>query len=100
MSTVFLELGSSPTGSQTQNNNIMADRLSIATLNCEGIRRSTDYIRNYLSIHNCDICVFRKHGTWMIIFSILIRFILIIYLRLYRVSILRILSYQVVLKEG
>ena len=62
MSTVFLELGSSPTGSQTENNNIMADRLSIATLNCEGIRRSTDYIRNYLSTHNCDILCLQE--TW------------------------------------
>ena len=44
------------------NNNIMADRLSIATLNCEGIRRSTDNIRNYLSIHNCDILCLQE--TW------------------------------------
>ena len=58
----FLELGSSPTGSQTENNNIMADRLSIATLNCEGIRRSIDYIRNYLSTHNCDILCLQE--TW------------------------------------
>ena len=40
----------------------MADRLSIATLNCEGIRRSTDYIRNYLSINNCDILCLQE--TW------------------------------------
>ena len=42
----------------------MADRLSIATLNCEGIRRSTDYIRNYLSIHNCDILCLQE--TWQL----------------------------------
>ena len=97
----FLELGSSPTGSQMDNNNIMADRHSIATLNCEGIRKSIYYIRNttYPSII-VIFCVFRKRGIWMIIFSILTRFILIIYLPLYRVSILRIVSYQVVLKEG
>ena len=40
----------------------MADRLSIATLNCEGIRRFTDYIRNYLSINNCDILCLQE--TW------------------------------------
>ena len=42
--------------------NIWADILSIATLNCEGIRRSTDYIRNYLSINNCDILCLQE--TW------------------------------------
>ena len=40
----------------------MAYRLSIATLNCEGISRSTDYIRNYLSINNCDILCLQE--TW------------------------------------
>ena len=58
----FYWLGSSPTGSQTENSNIIADRLSIATLNCEGIRRSTDYMRNYLSINNCYILCLQE--TW------------------------------------
>ena len=40
----------------------MTYRLSIATLNCEGIRRSTDYIRNYLSINNCVILCLQE--TW------------------------------------
>ena len=33
----------------------MAGSLRIATLNCEGIKRSRDYINNFLSITSCDI---------------------------------------------
>ena len=44
---------------QTQ---IMTNLLNIATLNCEGIKRSRDYINNYLYCSSCDtLCI---QETW------------------------------------
>ena len=34
---------------------IIMDKLNISTLNCEGLRRSKDYIRTYLDNNSCDI---------------------------------------------
>ena len=44
---------------QTQ---IMTNLLHIATLNCEGIKRSRDYINNYLHYSSCDILCIQE--TW------------------------------------
>ena len=61
---------------QTQ---IMTNLLHIATLKCEGIKRSCDYINNYLHCSSCDIlCI---QGTWHLDENIyfLVRLVLNIY---------------------
>ena len=40
----------------------MTNLLHIATLNCEGIKRSRDYINNYLHCSSCDILCIQE--TW------------------------------------
>ena len=41
---------------------IIMDKLNISTLNCEGLRRSKDYIRTYLDNNSCDILALQE--TW------------------------------------
>ncbi len=43
-------------------NETMEQMLKIATLNCEGIKRSSEYIRNYLINNSCDILCIQE--TW------------------------------------
>ena len=40
----------------------MSNLLHIATLNCEGIKRSRDYINNYLHCSSCNILCIQE--TW------------------------------------
>ena len=40
---------------------IIMDKLNISTLNCEGLRRSKDYIRTCLDNNSCDILGFTRN---------------------------------------
>ena len=40
----------------------MMDKLLISTINCEGIKRSRDYLFNYLNNSSCDILCVQE--TW------------------------------------
>ena len=71
---------------QTQ---IMTNLLHIATLNCEGIKRSRDYINNYLHCSSYDILCMQE--TWHLdenIYIFLVRLILNMYKSLSLVLIL------------
>ena len=44
------------------NNQIMNNKLIFSTLNCEGVKRSTEYIRRYLANFACDVIALQE--TW------------------------------------
>ena len=46
------------------NNQIMNNKLIFATLNCEGVKRSTEYIRRYLANFACDVIALQE--TWLL----------------------------------
>ena len=42
----------------------MADQLNICSLNCEGIKRSSDYISSFLNSNDCDILCLQE--VWLL----------------------------------
>ncbi len=42
----------------------LCDKLNISSLNCEGLKRSSDYIKDYLSTHSTDILCLQE--TWLV----------------------------------
>ena len=46
------------------NDQIMNNTLIFSTLNCEGVKRSTEYIRSYLDNYACDVIALQE--TWFL----------------------------------
>ena len=44
------------------------DNLVVCSLNCEGLRRSRDYICHFLDTHNCNVLCLQE--TWTIVSNV------------------------------